>query len=116
VGRTSTVSLLLAVEVGALSLLLSCGFGHPPQRLTLRVGPQFSGTVRIDTCVPAAPAAELLADSRGGAETSSCPSSDEPVELVVLRGDQRYKIHAENVVIERTGDGIPTYIEAEFRP
>jgi hypothetical protein len=115
VTQLSRVSVLLGLEIAAVSLLLSCGLSHPPQRLTVHVAPRFTGTVHISTCVQSAPNADLTADEQGVAATSACPSSDEAVELVVLRGDQSYKIAAEDVSIMRTGDGIPTTIQAEIR-
>jgi hypothetical protein len=115
VTRLSRVFVLLALEVGALSLLLSCGFSRPPQRLTVHVAPGFTGTVHISACVQSAPNADLTVDNQGAAATSACPSSDQAVELVVLRGEQSYKIAATDVSIARTGDGIPTTIQAEIR-
>jgi hypothetical protein len=114
VTRLSRLSVLLALEVAALSLLFSCGFSHPPRRLTVHVASGFTGTVHISTCVQSAPNADLTADNQGMAATSACPSSDEAVDLVVLRGGQSYKIAAEDVSIARTGDGIPTTIQAEI--
>jgi hypothetical protein len=116
VGRRSNVPLLLGVQIGALSLMLSCASSHPPERFTVRVQPEFTGTVHIQTCVQPAPATDLVIDNQGAGATSACPSSDATVELTVLRGDQRYVIAAQDVSIDRTGDGIPTSIKAEIRP
>jgi hypothetical protein len=109
----SNVSLLLAVEAGALSLMLSCGLSQPPERLTVHAASGFKGRVHISTCVQSAPAADVTLDNQGDAATSACPSSDEAIELVVECGSQTYKITAQDVSIERTGDGIPTDIQAD---
>jgi len=116
VGRLSYVGSLLVLELGALSSLLSCGLANPPQRLTLRVDPGFRGRVHISTCVQSAPAAEITADSQGAAATSICPTSDQAVELVVVRAGQSHKITAQEISVLRTGDGIPTSIQADVRP
>lgn len=115
-GRLSYVGSLFMLELGALSSLLSCGLARPPQRLTLKVDPAFGGIVHISTCVQSAPAAEITADSQGAAATSICPTSDQALELVVVRGAQSYRIAQQDVSIQRTGDGIPTSIQAQVRP
>ena len=110
------VPLLFAVQIGAISLMLSCASSHPPERFTVRVAAGFTGTLHINTCVQSAPATDLTIDNRGIGATSACPSPDATVELTVQRGDKRYTLTAPDISISRTGDGIPTSIKAEIRP
>ena len=114
--RLPNVALLFAVEIGAISLMLSCAWSRPPERFTVRVATGFTGTAHIATCVQSAPATDLAVDQQGIGATSACPSNGTAVELTVLRGDQSYVIAAEDVSIARTADGIPTSIKAEIRP
>jgi hypothetical protein len=113
---TMNVALLFAVQIGAISLMLSCASSQPPERFTVRVAAGFTGTIHVNTCVPSAPATDLTVDEQGVGATSACPSRDATVELTVLRADQQYTVAAPDISILRTGDGIPTSIRAEIRP
>jgi hypothetical protein len=113
---TMNVPLLFAVQIGSISLMLSCASSHPPKRFTVRVAAGFSGTVHVNTCVQSAPATDLTIDNQGVGATSVCPSPDATVELTVLRGDQKYILATPDISISRTGDGIPTSLRAEIRP
>jgi hypothetical protein len=43
VGRpTMNAPLLFALQIGAISLMLSCAASHPPERVTVRVAAGFS--------------------------------------------------------------------------
>jgi hypothetical protein len=114
--RQSCVPLLLAVQLGAISLMLSCASSRPPQRLTVHVAPGFSGSIRLSPCLSSAPATDIFLDDQGMAATSACPSRDASIEIVVLRGDQRLTITSDHISISRTGDGIPTRIQAAVTP
>lgn len=113
---TMNVPLLFAVQIGAISLMLSCASSNPPERFTVRVAAEFTGTLHISTCVQSAPATDLTIDNQGVGATSACPSPNATVELTVLRGDQKYTITAPDISISRAGDGISTSIKAEIRP
>ena len=106
---------LLAVEIAAIILMLSCASSRPLQAITVHVPSGFAGTIRIATCIPAAPATDISLNSSGAAETSACPSRETSVDVVVMRGDQRYTPAPENVSILRTGDGIATAIRIDIR-
>jgi hypothetical protein len=106
---------LLAVEVATIVLMLSCASSRPLQAITVHVPSGFTGTIRVSTCNPAAPATDISANSSGVSETSACPSRETGVDVVVMRGDQRYTPAPESVSILRTGDGIATSLRIEVR-
>jgi hypothetical protein len=116
VTRPSCVPLLLAIQIGAISLMLSCASSQPVQRLTVRVPSGFVGAIHLDTCVPSASASDLSTNSVGAGATSACPARDGNIEITVVRGDRKYTVAPSDVSISRTGDGIPTGIRAEVRP
>jgi hypothetical protein len=114
--RQSFVPRLLALQVAAAFLLLSCGLTRPPQRLRVRVVPGFSGTLHLTPCAGGAPVAEISADANGAANTALCPSADGGVVIVVVQGNRQYAAAPEDIAIQRTGDGIPTSIAVRMRP
>jgi hypothetical protein len=114
--RQSFVPRLLALQLGAIFLLLSCASTRPPQKLRVHVSPGFSGTIRLAPCDSNAPANEVSTDAQGVGNTAVCPSQDGAVSIVVVKGDREYTAAASDVAIRRTGDGIATSIEVLLRP
>lgn len=114
--RLSTIPLLLAFHLSAIFLMLSCGSGNAPAQLTLRAPSGYSGTVHVETCMTGSAAAEVALDARGHGTTSLCPSPDQGVTLVVLRGSETVTMPPSEVFISRTGDKIATSVEARLQP
>lgn len=114
--RPSFVPRLLALQLGAIFLLLSCASKRPPQKLRVHVAPGFSGTIRLAPCDTDAPASEVLTDNQGIGNTAACPGADAGVDVVVLQNNREYASAAGDVNIRRTGDGIATSIEIRFHP
>jgi hypothetical protein len=114
--RPSFVPRLLALQLGAIFLLLSCASTKPPQKLRVRVDPGFSGTIRLAPCDSNAPLNEIATDAQGVGNTAACPGADGAVSIVVVQGGQEYTAAASDVAIRRTGDGIATSIEIRTRP
>jgi hypothetical protein len=112
----SRILQLLAVQSGAIFLMLSCASSQPSQRLTVHLVPGFVGPLHVSTCVPSASANDITANSAGMGETSACPSRETSVTIVVVRGDQQSTLAPGDVSILRTDDGIATSIRATVRP
>jgi len=53
--------------------------------------------------------------ARGTAATSACPRPGETVSLMVVKGNEKYRIPTDEVTIERAGDGLPVAIKARVR-
>jgi hypothetical protein len=114
--RQSFVPGLLVLQLAAVFLLLSCASTRPPQRLRVRVVPGFSGTLQLTPCAAGAPVGEISADANGAANTAICPSADGGMVVVVVQGNREYTAAPQDIVIRRTGDGIPTSIIVRMRP
>jgi hypothetical protein len=114
--RPSFVPRLLALQLGAIFLLLSCASTRPPQKLRVRVAPGFNGTIRLAPCDGGAPANEVATDAQGVGNTAACPGQDGSVAITVVQGNREYSAAAEDVTIRRTGDGIATSIEIRMKP
>jgi hypothetical protein len=114
--RPSFVPRLLALQLGAIFLLLSCASTKPPQKLRVRVAPEFNGTIRLSPCDANAPAGEISADAQGVGSTAACPNQDGAIAIVVVQGNRETPVVASDVAIRRTGDGIPTSIEIRLHP
>jgi hypothetical protein len=76
----------------------------------------FVGTTHIATCVGSSPAQDIYARADGVGETSVCPARGEDVVVTVMRGEEQRTVAPEEVIIPRTGDGIPTSIQVNVRP
>jgi hypothetical protein len=116
VSRSSWVPLMLAVQIGAVFLLLSCASSQPSQQVRVHVTPGFSGTIHLAACVSSAPATDISTGPGGTADTSVCPRTDGIVAIVVVKGDRESTVAPEDISISRTGDGIATSINAQVRP
>jgi hypothetical protein len=114
--RRSFVPRLLALQLGAIFLLLSCATSRPPQRIRVRVAPGFAGTIQLSPCVSGAPVAEISTDALGRADTSACPHADGNLEIVLLQGSREYTVARDDISIPRTGDGIATSIYVRVSP
>jgi hypothetical protein len=114
--RRSFVPRLLALQLAAIFLLLSCATSRPPQRLKVHVPPGFAGTIQLSPCVSSAPAAEISTDAQGRADTSVCPHADGNLEIVLIQGNREYTAARDDISIPRTGDGIATSINVRVRP
>jgi hypothetical protein len=116
VSRPSWVPLLLALQIGAVFLLLSCGSNQASERLRVHVAQGFAGTIHLAACVSSAPATDISTDAQGTAATSVCPRTDGAVAIVVIRGGRESTVAPEDISVSRTGDGIATSIKAQIRP
>jgi hypothetical protein len=114
--RRSFVPHLLAMQVGAIFLLLSCASSRPPQRIRAHVAPGFSGTIHLIPCVSGAPIAEVFTDEQGRADTSVCPQTAGAVVIVLVKESREYTVATEDISISKTGDGIATSINVRIRP
>jgi hypothetical protein len=114
--RQSFVPRMLVLELAGVFLLLSCASTRPPKRLRVRLVPGFTGTLQLTPCVAGTPVAEISADANGAAHTTICPSADAGVVVVLVQGNREYTAAPQDVVIRRTGDGIPTSITVRVRP
>lgn len=109
--RQSYIPVLLAVQIGAVLVILSCGSKQPSEQIRVRVTPGFAGPIDLSACVPGAPATDITVNDRGEGVTSACPSRDASVELMVLRGNDTIRVV--DVSVSRTGDGLATGIRAQ---
>lgn len=114
--RLSSVPFVLAFNLSAIFLMLSCGSSNPPKRLTVRVESGYSGPIHIEACVKSSSASDISVDARGFGSTSLCPSSDDRIQLTIIRGNQTVVASSSEINISRTGDGIATSIETKIRP
>jgi hypothetical protein len=113
-GRSCIPRLLIA-QISAIFMMLSCASSQPLRRITVHTVPEFTGTLRISTCVSGTSGSEISADAQGMASTSLCPGQNVNVEIMVVQGSRQSVVAHEDVSISRTGDGIPTTIKAEVR-
>lgn len=113
---SSRIPQLLAAQLVAIFLVLSCASSQPPQTLTVRIAPGFSGTIHLSTCIVSAPATDISTDKDGAGQTSACPAREASIAIVVVRDDHQYTIGPENVSVLRTGDGLATSIQTDIRP
>ena len=111
--RSSLVYLSSAV-LSAAFLMLSCAWSSHPDELTVRDPGHFQGMVHVDTCVSGAPARDITLDAKGMGKTSLCPAADHTVEIDLIEEGRHYKIAANRVHVQRTGDGIATSLEVKL--
>jgi hypothetical protein len=111
--RSSLVYLSSTVLAVAF-LMLSCAWSSHPDELTVRDPSHFQGMVHVDTCVSGAPAKDITLDAKGIGKTSFCPAADHAVEIDLIEEGRHYKIAANLVHIQRTGDGMATSIEVKL--
>ncbi len=105
---------LLLATVFAAFLLYSCGAKQAPREIRVTVPSDFSGEMTLDPCANGL-SAEVTLSSRGTAATAACPRPGETITLTVIKGSQNYRIPADEVTIERAGDGLPVVIKARVR-
>jgi hypothetical protein len=103
-------TLLLATVIAAF-LLFSCGAKQASREVKVTVPADYSGEISLDPCTGGQPA-EVTLDARGTAPTSVCPKPGETVTLTVVKNGQDFRIPANEVSIERAGDGLPVAIKA----
>jgi hypothetical protein len=89
--------------------------GQAPKELAVNVPHNFSGALHIHVCEKNAPENNITVDDRGEGSTSMCLGKDEKVELRIVGKDRPEVIPANLVTINRTGDGIPTSLEAKIQ-
>jgi hypothetical protein len=111
--RSSLVYLSSAVLAVAF-LMLSCAWSSHPDELTVRDAAHFQGMVHVDTCVSGAPSQDITLDAKGMGKTSLCPAADHTVEIDLVEDGRHYKIAANQVHIQRTGDGMATSLEVKL--
>jgi hypothetical protein len=102
---------LLLATVFAASLLYSCAAKQAPREITVTAPADFSGEMTLDPCSKSI-STEITLSAKGTATTAACPESGETVSLTVVKGGTSYRIPAEDVKIERAGDGLPVSIKA----
>jgi hypothetical protein len=66
-------------------------------------------------CVNGASGNEVLLDENGKGKTALCPAADDRVEIEVVGSDHDRKLGAEEVRIQRAGDGMATSVEANVK-
>jgi hypothetical protein len=111
--RSSLVYLSCAVLAVAF-LMLSCAWSSHPDELRVRDPGHFQGMVHVDTCVSGAPAQDITLDAKGMGKTSLCPAAGHTVEIDLIEQGRHYKIAANQVHIQRAGDGMTTSIEVKL--
>ena len=111
--RSSLVYLSSALLAVAF-LMLSCAWSSRPDELTVRDPGHFQGMVHVDTCVSGAPAQDITLDLKGAGKTSLCPGANHTVEIDLIEEGRHYKIAANQVHIQRTGDGMATSLEVKL--
>lgn len=102
---------LLLATVFAASLLYSCAAKQAPREITVKVPADFSGEMTLDPC-SAGVSTEITLSAQGKAATAACPGTGETVSLTVVKGEASYRVSADDVEIERAGDGLPVAIKA----
>jgi hypothetical protein len=112
--RLDGLTSLLVATVFAAFLLFSCGAKQAPKEIKVTVPDDFSGEMTLDPCANGLPA-EVSLNPRGSAPTSACPKPGETVTLTVVKSGQDYRIPANEVRIDRAGDGLPVAIKANVR-
>jgi hypothetical protein len=112
--KADGLTTLFLTTVFAAFLLFSCAAKQASSEVKVTVPSDFSGEITLDPCSSGQPA-EVTLEPRGAAATSACPQPGETVTLTVVKNGQEFRIPADEVTIERAGDGLPVAIKARVR-
>jgi hypothetical protein len=105
------ITTLLLATIFATFLLFSCAAKQAPREIIVTVPANYTGEITLDPCSSHS-STEVAVDASGNASTSACPHAGETVTLKVMKGGVSYRVPANDVTIERAGDGIPVVIKA----